>query len=134
MVGRKRSSGRHIRRHGARPREGWVEGRPDKFSARRGLKQQEPYWIYGQHTVEAACANPGRQILRILCTTDALSPEHVLRPEFVDRRNLEEILPIDAVHQGIAAQVMPLGNHDLETLLADKNEQGIVLVLSLIHI
>ena len=129
MVGRKRSSGRQIRRHGARPREGWVEGRPDKLSARRGRKQQEPYWIYGQHTVEAACANPDRQILRILCTTDAFSSEHVLRPEFVDRRGLEEILPIDAVHQGIAAQVMPLGNHDLEILLADKSEQGIVLVL-----
>jgi 23S rRNA (guanosine2251-2'-O)-methyltransferase len=33
------------------------------------------------------------------------------------------------VHQGIAAQVAPLGNHDLEVLLADESQNGVVLVL-----
>ncbi len=129
MAGRKRTSERHGRRQGNRRREGWVEGRPDKPTARRGRNQREPYWIYGQHAVAAACANPDRQVLRLLCTADAAPPQHAQKPEIVDRRGLEENLPMDAVHQGIAAQVVPLGNHDLETLLADESLNGIVLVL-----
>lgn len=133
MAGRKRTSGRHGGKHGSkhggRRREGWVEGRPDKPTARRGRNQREPYWIYGQHAVEAACANPERQVLRLLCTTDANPPDHQQKPEIVDRRGLEEQLPLDSVHQGIAAQVVPLGNHDLETLLANESEHGVVLVL-----
>ena len=129
MVGRKRSNRGKIRRHSARRREGWAEGRPDQFTQRRSRNRQEPYWIYGQHPVDAACANPDREILRLLCTANTIAPKHKIRPEIVDRRGLEEILPKDAVHQGVAAQAMPLGNHDLETLLADENEQGVVLVL-----
>jgi len=129
MAGRKRTSGRYGNKHGGRRREGWVEGRPDKPTARRGRNQREPFWIYGQHAVEAACANPDRQILRLLITPEANPPDHDQRPEIVDRRGLEEHLPNDTVHQGIAAQVVPLDNHDLETLLADESEQGVVLVL-----
>ena len=117
MAGRKRTSGRYGNKHGGRRREGWVEGRPDKPTARRGRNQREPFWIYGQHAVEAACANPNRQILRLLITPEANPPDHDQRPEIVDRRGLEEHLPNDTVHQGIAAQVVPLDNHDLETLL-----------------
>ncbi|MBT5895920.1 MAG: 23S rRNA (guanosine(2251)-2'-O)-methyltransferase RlmB [Rhodospirillaceae bacterium] len=129
MAGRKRTSIRHNARQGGRRREGWAEGRPDKPTARRGRSQRQPYWIYGQHAVAAACANPERQILRLLCTTDGAQPDHEQKPEIVDRRGLEEHLPMDAVHQGIAVQVAPLDNHDLETLLADESHEGVVLVL-----
>jgi 23S rRNA (guanosine2251-2'-O)-methyltransferase len=129
MAGRKRTSERHGRRQGNRRREGWVEGRPDKPTARRGRNQREPYWIYGQHAVAAACANPERQVLRLLCTADPEPPPHEQKPEIIDRRGLEEHLPMDAVHQGIAAQVAPLDHHDLETLLADESRSGVVLVL-----
>jgi len=58
-----------------------------------------------------------------------MPPKHDIRSEIIDRRGLEEILPPDAIHQGMAAQVLPLGNYDLEGLLADKQKRGIVLVL-----
>lgn len=138
MSGRKRSGGRHGGRHGS-PRggrgsdrhEGWAEGRPDRPTARRGRGQREPYWIYGHHAVTAACANPERQIMRLLCTddTDPPPPGHAPKLEIVDRRALEELLASDAVHQGIAALVVPLGNHRLDTLVGADGKDGVIIVL-----
>ncbi|MDP6872750.1 MAG: 23S rRNA (guanosine(2251)-2'-O)-methyltransferase RlmB [Alphaproteobacteria bacterium] len=133
MAGRKRSGGRHGGRHGGKRREGWAEGRPDRPTARRGRSHQTPYWIYGQHAVAAACGNPARQILRLLCTDEAALPERAaqleLKPEIVDRRGLEELLPIESVHQGTAALVIPLANSNLEELLPEEERNGVVLVL-----
>ena len=133
MAGRKRSGGRHGSRHGGKRREGWAEGRPDRPTARRGRSHLAPYWIYGQHAVAAACGNPGRQIQRLLCTDEAALPEDAagleLKPEIVDRRGLEELLPLESVHQGIAALVVPLANSNLEDLLAEGETDGVVLVL-----
>lgn len=138
MSGRKRSSGRYGGRHGS-PRggrgsdrhESWTEGRPDRPTARRGRSQREPYWIYGRHAVTAACANPERQIVRLLCTADTEPPPpgHAPKQEIVDRRALEELLAMDAVHQGIAALVTPLSNRELDTLVTEDSGDGVVLVL-----
>ncbi|MDA1100907.1 MAG: 23S rRNA (guanosine(2251)-2'-O)-methyltransferase RlmB [Proteobacteria bacterium] len=138
MSGRKRSGGRYGGRHGA-PRgdrgadrhEGWSEGRPDRPTARRGRNHREPYWIYGRHAVMAACANPERQVLRLLCTNDADPPPsgHAPKQEIFDRRALEELLAADAVHQGIAALVVPLANRELDTLVVEDGGNGVVLVL-----
>ena len=142
MAGRKRSGGRYGGNHSA-PRggrggnrhEGWTEGRPDRPTARRGRGQQEPYWIYGRHAVLAACANPNRQITRLLCTDDTEPPPpgHAPKQEIVDRRALEELLAPDAVHQGIAALVVPLGNRELDTLLPEDGGNGVILVLDQIN-
>ncbi len=133
MAGRKRSGGRHGSRHAGKRREGGAEGRPDQPTARRGRSHRAGYWIYGQHAVEAACANPERQISRLLSTDDAALPasagELDLRPEIIDRRGLEELLPLEAVHQGIAVLVAPLANPELDTLLPDPESSGVVLVL-----
>ena len=129
MAGRKRSGSRHGGRRKGPGRDGWAEGRPDKPTARRGRLQTSAYWLYGQHAVAAACANPDRQVLRLLCTADAMPPEHAPRPEIVDRRGLEEHLPREVVHQGIAAQVAPLAPPDFEALLEANSGEGVVLVL-----
>lgn len=129
MVGHKQSSQRKSKRQSTRQREVWAEPKSSGLPSRKRRNTQKPYWIYGQHPVDAACSNPGRKILRILCATDNIVPKHKIRPEIVDRRALDEILPSEAVHQGIAAQVMPLRNHELEILLAEQSENGIVLLL-----
>ena len=143
MSGRKRSGGRHGGR-GPKRREGWAEGRPDRPTARRGRSHREPYWIYGDHAVTAACANPARQIMRLLCTDDTVPPplhgDDGPKPEIIDRRGLEELLPLEAVHQGVAALVVPLANPELDTLLPAKGDDddsgdggdggnGVILVL-----
>ncbi|MBT3332788.1 MAG: 23S rRNA (guanosine(2251)-2'-O)-methyltransferase RlmB [Rhodospirillaceae bacterium] len=136
MAGRKRSGGKHGGRHGGGRgggREGWAEGRPDQPTARRGRERNGPYWIYGDHAVAAAWDNPDRIINRLLYTEDATLPDPSVedrpKPELVDRRGLEAVLPLDAVHQGIAAQAMPLSNPDILDLLPEPNSDGVVLVL-----
>lgn len=68
-------------------------------------------FLYGRHPVIAAIANPQRIINSIFCTkenTEELknacakarrSPEIV---KTADRKEIERLLPRDAVHQGIA--------------------------------
>ena len=59
----------------------------------------------------------------------ALQRDDGPKVELIDRRGLEEVLPLDAVHQGVAALVVPLANPDLETLLPADDGDGVILVL-----
>ena len=70
--------------------------------------------FYGRHPVAAAIANPRRQINKILCTAEnaeelrRLCTENRRTPglvNIVDRKEIDRILPREAVHQGIAAYV-----------------------------
>lgn len=67
--------------------------------------------FYGRHPVAAAIANPRRQINKILCTAEnaeelrRLCTENRRTPglvNIVDRKEIDRILPREAVHQGIA--------------------------------
>ena len=66
-------------------------------------------WLYGIHSVTAALANPARPRRRLVATEEGAErlaaalgrPGHD-RPDIVDRRALEELLPAGAVHQGVA--------------------------------
>ncbi|MDY0885634.1 23S rRNA (guanosine(2251)-2'-O)-methyltransferase RlmB [Dongia soli] len=102
---------------------------------------QDPYWLFGHHTVAAALANPRRHIQRLvhlsgetpvdesLAGRDA---ERVLPPwEPIDRPVLERLLPEGAVHQGIAARVAPLPEIDLYEIcdLAGSQDHARVLIL-----
>ena len=75
--------------------------------------------FYGRHPVAAAIANPRRQINKILCTAEnaeelrRLCTENRRTPglvNIVDRKEIDRILPREAVHQGIAAYVRELEN------------------------
>ncbi len=91
------------------------------------------YWLYGRHAVAAALANPARRILRLWLTSageerlgDAGRTLPVTR---VDGEQLARVLGEEAVHQGIAAEVMPLESAAIEDVLAAAGADAVLLVL-----
>lgn len=90
-------------------------------------------WLYGSHAVRAALANPRRRCLRLLATAEAekrLVPalpdgEKSQKPvhstpaiETVARERIDQILPVGAVHQGLALLAEPLPQPAIQELLA----------------
>lgn len=97
-------------------------------------------FLYGRHPVMAAIANPQRIINSIFCTkenTEELKnacAKARRNPEIVktaDRKEIERLLPRDAVHQGIAARVQPLPEYSIEEIcdLAAARENCRLLIL-----
>ncbi|WP_395020731.1 23S rRNA (guanosine(2251)-2'-O)-methyltransferase RlmB [Dongia sp.] len=83
------------------------------------------YWIYGNHAVAAAIDNPQRRIRRLLqAHPDAekaargAGDRPLPRWETVDRAILDRVAGRESVHQGIAAQVDPLPETDVEDIAA----------------
>jgi 23S rRNA (guanosine2251-2'-O)-methyltransferase len=93
------------------------------------------YWLYGQHAVAAALANPARRLRRLLVTAEAevalaarLPPPWRITPERVEHRaRFRTFLPEEAVHQGVALLVEPLAPAPLHAAVAGR--PGPVLVL-----
>jgi 23S rRNA (guanosine2251-2'-O)-methyltransferase len=87
--------------------------------------------LFGLHAVEAALANPKRQVVRLVATENAaqrlgpLIAKRRLKPEPVTPRDLDRLLGADAVHQGVALEAEPLPPVAFDE--ADPN--GILLVL-----
>jgi 23S rRNA (guanosine2251-2'-O)-methyltransferase len=87
--------------------------------------------LFGLHAVEAALANPKRQIVRLIATENAaqrLAPliaKRRLKPEPVTPRDLDRLLGADAVHQGVALEAEPLP----PVALDEVDPNGILLVL-----
>lgn len=93
-----------------------------RLSMRRG---KNSYWIYGQHAVRHAAANPRRRILRILSTRGRA--ESGVAAEEVAPGRLSQILGGDAAHQGLAAEAMPL-EHEEKTVLDAMAAEGALSV------
>jgi 23S rRNA (guanosine2251-2'-O)-methyltransferase len=81
-------------------------------------------WLYGQHAVAAALANPARRLRRLLLTEEAhqtlaqrLPPPWPLQAEQVDRSRLDHLLGRDIAHQGAALLADPLGTPSLQQAL-----------------
>lgn len=97
-------------------------------------------FLYGRHPVMAAIANPQRLINTVFCTPENAEElknacaKARRNPEIVktaDRREIERLLPRDAVHQGIAARVQPLPEYSIEEIcdLAAARENCRLLIL-----
>jgi 23S rRNA (guanosine2251-2'-O)-methyltransferase len=96
------------------------------------------YWIYGNHAVLAAIDNPRRRIRRLLQAggdaekaTRGGSDRPLPRWETVDRTILDRVAGRESVHQGIAAQVDPLPETDVEdiaVLAAERPDAKIVIL------
>lgn len=97
-----------------------VEGRTGRD------RSATPYvWLYGTHASLAAVANPQRRCRRLLATAQTqakLAAAAALVPgrpaiEICDRQALAAVLAPGAVHQGIAVQVAPLPEIDLDAVV-----------------
>ena len=96
--------------------------------------------MYGFHAVRAALKNPCRTSQFLVATSNgeqALAglPKGNVRPELLTQEALAALLPVGAVHQGLALQVRPLQNPPLEEILANSQgpKQGPILVLEQVN-
>ena len=87
-------------------------------------------WLYGQHAVIAALANRNRQKHRLVMTQNTLTKlPNEIKPELLDRPELERLLPPGAVHQGVALLTSPLPDILLEDILDQVSNQSVIVVL-----
>jgi 23S rRNA (guanosine2251-2'-O)-methyltransferase len=103
---------------------------PIPARTRRRTPAAAESWIYGRHAVRAALANPARR-WRVLVALAAQESEAralvagAVAPQLgaadpvrvLDRAGIAAILPEGAVHQGLALEVDPLPEPDLDELL-----------------
>lgn len=96
--------------------------------------------LYGRHPVLAALNNPNRRISKILCTKDNSDTiKNICRQRninigiinIVDKKEIDRILPRDAVHQGLAVYCNELEEFSLEDIciMAEEHKRCHVLVL-----
>lgn len=99
-----------------------------------------PLILYGRHPVMAAVCNRRRKINKILCTKENfeeirnaclkndLSPGIV---NMVDKKEIDRILPREAVHQGLVAYCQELEEYTLDEIciIADELPRCHVLIL-----
>ena len=97
-------------------------------------KEGADNFVWGRHPVLAALANPARKGMgRLLATEDRAAElerdklNHGHTIEVIDSQLLERMLPVGAVHQGLAFKVTPLDGVPLEDL-ADPAD-GIIVML-----
>jgi 23S rRNA (guanosine2251-2'-O)-methyltransferase len=94
-------------------------------------------WLYGLHTVRAALANPRRQSRRLVATPQAAEQlghgvsKATARLELTSLQAISQLLPLGAVHQGVALLCAPLPKLGLtEALsLSQAGHKRIVVVL-----
>lgn len=96
-------------------------------------------WLYGHHAVSAALANQQRRVLRLLATPEAMErlradstvPPGILnKAQNVSRREVDNIVGENAVHQGVAMLTRPIDHH-LEDVLEIAKERPSCCVVML---
>ncbi len=91
--------------------------------------------IYGRHAVFSALENPKRVIKKLLVAKENKSEfegkNFKFIPTYVDKKEIDKILPNDAVHQGYALYCKRLDSCDIHDLisLSDNMERCHVLIL-----
>lgn len=80
-------------------------------------------FLYGVHAVKAALSNPKR-IHKHLYVASEHATEYVAYPKIirsVSKKELEKLVPVDAVHQGVVLETTPLPNVRLKGLPLDSD-------------
>jgi 23S rRNA (guanosine2251-2'-O)-methyltransferase len=100
--------------------------------ARQATKAENRPRFWGRHAVAAALANPERDIIRIWATREAAA-DHEIDPSipvtYADVADLGRLVPKDAPHQGIVAEVGRLDDILLADLLDEAEEGRPLLIL-----
>ncbi len=85
------------------------------------MSKSDKVWIYGKHAVKAAVLNDKRKVFRVIVlpqNRDFLADCSV-KLDIVDKDYFLSLFGRDTVHQGCAAQVLPLDEVFLENLPDD---------------
>ncbi|MEL7232452.1 MAG: RNA methyltransferase [Pseudomonadota bacterium] len=95
----------------------------------RGKASSGETWLWGQHAVSAALANPKRRFKRVFATKNAAERAKLEVGTFqsVSPTDLSDVLPSGAVHQGLAAEVEALVPVHLDDLIASGAKRLVVL-------
>lgn len=109
-----------------------------KNAKKRHEKLGGNLWIFGRHACFAALQNPKRKIRQIWVSkpikTDFFAltlsaPASLISPKLVDNQALESLLGPNAVHQGIALEVLPMEAPSLEDICHNGALQSTLLIL-----
>lgn len=95
------------------------------------MAKPKSYWIHGTHPVKAALNNPLRKIEKLL-VTKPLPKEfchHRVHFDMASPEEIERQLSPGVVHQGIAAQVLPLPHVSLDDMIEKASEKSIIVLL-----
>ena len=80
-------------------------------------------WLWGTHAVAAALGNPARKCRKMLASQGvdaqlvALAQRRKIPVEVADGAVISRVVPREAVHQGLALQVLPLEEQDVAGVL-----------------
>ncbi|MGZ8359486.1 MAG: 23S rRNA (guanosine(2251)-2'-O)-methyltransferase RlmB [Allosphingosinicella sp.] len=100
--------------------------------ARQAAKPENRPRFWGRHAVGAALANPERQVVRLWATREAaalLPISGTIPVTFADVADLGRLVPHDAPHQGVVAEVERLPELLLADLLDAAEDGRPILVL-----
>ena len=105
----------------------------------RPVEAADELWLYGQHAVLEALANPARIKRRLIATPEAArrlaeeigprSEAAQLSIEEMHRRDIDKLLPEGAVHQGLALLSEPLADQSLDDWSIKGKERRIIVAL-----
>ncbi len=112
----------------------------NKYSPLRSSANNHSCILYGRHPVISAIANQQRLINTIFCTKEnceelkktclqAQRDTNIIK--IIDKKEIEQLLPRDSVHQGFAAKVQPLPEYSIEEIcdLAQNQNDCHILIL-----
>lgn len=91
--------------------------------------------LYGRHAVTAALENPQRKIFKLVCTPEQVSGLQRRFPDVrivaAEKKEIDRLLPAEAVHQGLALYCSPLPPVALEDICAAADQSGQARILIL---
>jgi len=92
-------------------------------------------WIFGLHAVTAALDNGRREVLRVLATRDSqrlvadIAKAKGCTVTVTDAAEIARLLPPQAVHQGLAAEAVPLPDLSLDEALDSAGPSALFVLL-----
>lgn len=91
--------------------------------------------LYGRHAVLAALKNPRRKISKLLCTKENAEEIRRTAPnaplQIVERKEIDRLLPPEAVHQGFAlscSELPPVAVEDVIALAENKDNCHVLIL------
>lgn len=90
-----------------------------------------PYWLFGHHAVAQALQNPLRETGRLVATRNARRELSLAegQAEDLSPKQIADLLPPGAVHQGVALEVWPLPRRRLGEVVTKADPAPPLLVL-----